>query len=79
MNNLLIKLITSISFFLAISMSPAYAQSHLDTAVKNLQEAIYEAKLCGGSPGTNCKGARAEAIQLMEQAMLKLQSAKSGK
>jgi hypothetical protein len=64
---------------LATSASPVFAQAHLDTAVKNLQVAINEAKLCGGSPGTNCKGPRAEAIKLMEEAMLKLQTAKSGK
>lgn len=54
--------------------------SHLDTSIASLKTAISEAIQCGGGgkDGSNCKGARGEAIVLMRQAMAKLQAAKAG-
>ena len=49
---------------------------HLDTAIASLKTSIAEAIQCGGG---GCKGARAEGIALMNQALAKLQAAKNGK
>ncbi|GEM_PF-1658879 len=59
----------------------AWAQtSHIDTSIASLKTAIAEAIQCGGGgkDGAGCKGARAEAIDLMRQALAKLEASKKG-
>ena len=48
-----------------------YAQSHLDSSITLLKNAIKEAAMCGGggADGSGCKGPRGEAIKLMNRAL----------
>lgn len=68
------------AFALSAQTGLAWAQaSHLDTSITNLKIAIAEAIQCGGGKdGAGCKGARGEAIDLMRQALAKLEAAKKG-
>lgn len=69
------------AFALSAQTGLAWAQaSHLDTSITNLKIAIAEAIQCGGGgkDGAGCKGARSEAIDLMRQALAKLEAAKKG-
>lgn len=56
-------------------------QSHLETSIANLKVAIAEAIQCGGggADGSGCKGARGEAIKLMNEALKKLYESAAGK
>ena len=56
-------------------------QSHLETSIANLKVAIAEAIKCGsgGADGSGCKGARGEAIKLMNDALKKLYESAAGK
>jgi hypothetical protein len=56
-------------------------QSHLETSIANLKVAIAEAIQCGGGgpTGAGCKGARGEAIKLMNDALKKLYESAAGK
>lgn len=76
------KLIVGVVMFAAVSVTGiALAQaSHIDMAISNLKTSINEAIQCGGGgkDGAGCKGARAEAIALMRQALAKLEAAKKG-
>ncbi len=79
------KYFTSFAVVCAVALAGytgmTWAQaSHLDTSITNLKIAISEAIQCGGGgkDGAGCKGARAEAIDLMRQALAKLEAAKKG-
>ena len=56
-------------------------QSHLETSIANLKVAIAEAIHCGGGgpDGAGCKGARGEAITLMNLALKKLYDSAAGR
>ena len=83
MKRYLVKIAMFSVLALTLQSGAAMAQgsSHLDASITNLKIALNEAIQCGGGgkDGAGCKGARAEAIALMRQALAKLEAAKAGK